>query len=797
MNTARRPWNPGVELLSRDEIQALQRQRLGPQLAYNYAHSPFYRRRFDAAGFSPEDVRSWDDFRRIPVMSKHDHRRAQEESVDRFGHPFGMLACAPPEKFIVLNATSGTTGTPTLYTITEHDLRILNELQARKFWRVGLRPGDRVLHAYSLSMFVGGIPMVEAIKSYGACAVPVGAEVGSRRVLDFAGLVRPRALICTPSFAEYLAEKAPEILGRPIRELGIELLMCGGEPGAGLPEVRRRVQEAYGAFLYDAIGATHTFHGISCDLPEYQGMHLVSEDHCVLELLDLETRNPIEFRDGATGEMVFTYLDWEGTPFLRYALGDVLQVFTTPCECGWPGLRFKILGRSDDMLIIKGVNVYPAAIRNVVVSFVPRTTGQMRIVLDRPGHFVRPPLRLVVEHGPAVEGPGVPALKAALEQMMHEKLKVRPEIQLVPPGSLERATHKAKLIEIRQGPPAEPVTARRPVPPVPTKEINLVCMSGQGSVQTVEIMARAYFEQHRKYVGSVVFPGSRSKSAPVVSYLRVSDRPVASTATNYAPSEVVVFWEGLLRVAARDGHPVVRDAIARLRQGVLLVNTPKAPEEIAVPFEFAGTVATVDASEIARRRLGRNPPPVGVTLLGAYVAATGALDLDALLDLVRDRFPGALGERNVEAAREAHAAVRVAPGVQGQAGGAPPGWRVRTPEELPEWFPIEKAPMPGYRDGSPYVWRDRVPVCDDLKCQCKELCLSEALCPDNTGFIVRRGIAGARQGYRVDVDFCRGCGICAEVCVFGALTMLPEEEALKRYPDYKGISVEPYRVPAP
>ncbi|MFQ5829815.1 MAG: 2-oxoacid:acceptor oxidoreductase family protein [Candidatus Methylomirabilia bacterium] len=801
MNTARPPWNPAVESLSRDEIQALQWQRLRAQLAYNYARSPFYRHRFEQAGIKPEDIRSWDHFRKIPTMNKHDHRQAQEESIEQYGHPFGMLACASQEKFIILNATSGTTGIPTLYTVTMHDLKILNELQARKFWRVGLRPGDRVLHAYSLSMFVGGIPLIEAIKSYGACAVPVGAEVGSRRALDFAGLVRPKALICTPSYAEYLAEKAPEITGRPVRELGIELLMCGGEPGAGLPEVRRRVQEAYGAVLYDAIGATHTLHGISCDLPEYQGMHLVSEDYCVLELLDPETKGIVELRDGAMGEMVFTYLDWEGTPFLRYALGDILQVFTSPCACGWPGLRFKILGRSDDMLIVKGVNVYPAAIRNVVVSFAPRTTGQMRILLDQPGHRVTPPLRLVVEHGPEVAGPGIPALKAVLEQMIHEKLKVRPEVQMVAPGTLERATHKTKLIEIRPSGPAEAranaepgVASSAPVRPA-AKETNLVCMSGQGSVQAVEIMAKAYFEQQRKYVGSVVFPGSRSKSSPVVSYLKVSDRPVASTSTNYEPSEVVVFWDGLLRVAAQEGHPVVRDAIARLRRGVLLVNTKKAPEEIAIPFEFKGAVATVDASEIARRHLKRNPPPVGVTLLGAYTAVTGTLEMDALMRLVRERFPGSLGERNVEAAREAHGTVRVVRDVRGRPVGATEERGVRASGELPEWFPIEKELMRGYRDGSPYVWRDKIPVCDDAKCRCKELCLSEALCPDNTGFIVRRGIQGAAQGYRVDVDFCRGCGICVEVCVYGALRMVPEEDALRTHPDYGGITVEPYRAP--
>lgn len=442
-------WNPQAEMLPRESLRELQWQRLQAQLAYNYARSPFYRRKLDGVGLPPEKIRSWEDFRCIPPMDKHEHRLAQEESLERFGHPYGMLACAPLESFVLLSSTSGTTGTPTLYTLTPKDMRVLYELQARKFRRVGLSPGDRVLHAFSLSMFTAGIPWVMALQQYGACVVPVGAELGSRRVLEFGHLVKPRAVTCTPSFAEYLVDKAPEILGRSIRELGVELVICAGEPGVGLPEIRRRIEEAYGARLYDAIGAAHTFHGISCELPEYQGMHFLSEDYCILELRDPETGEFVKLEEGVTGEMVFTELDWEGTPLLRYAIGDILQVFLSPCPCGRPGLRFKILGRGDDMLIVKGVNVYPAALRNVVVSFHPRTTGEMRILLEEPGPRVRPPLRLVVEHAVSLRTEEVVGLKASLEEIMHERLKVRPSIEMVPPGVLQRTTHKARLIEVR------------------------------------------------------------------------------------------------------------------------------------------------------------------------------------------------------------------------------------------------------------------------------------------------------------------------------------------------------------
>ncbi|MBW2026315.1 MAG: AMP-binding protein [Deltaproteobacteria bacterium] len=440
-----------IETLSRDELRALQLKRLKAQVRYNYERSSFYKAKFDQVGARPEDIQSFEDFAKIPLMTKDEHRQAQEESIERYGNPYALLACAPKEKIIRINATSGTTGTPTLYTLTRHDVEIVNEMHARKYWRAGIRPGDVMLQALSLSMFTGGLPLSQGIMHMGACVVPVGIEGGTKRVLQFLRLTSPVAIIATPSFGQYLIERCPELTGKPATELGLRWFFCAGEPGGGNPEVRKVLAEGFGAKVFDHTGGGHAFHGISCDEPpeQFSGMHFVSEDHCLLELVDPETKEPIEIEDGAVGEMVFTFLDWEGGPFMRYALGDILQVFTKPCACGMPGIRFKIIGRADEMLIVKGVNVYPEAIRTAILKFSPRVTGYFRILLDKPGPLVQPPLNIRIEYGVGVKEKDLSALEQEMTRYFREEIRVTPKFQWVPPETLPREKKKTRYIEVR------------------------------------------------------------------------------------------------------------------------------------------------------------------------------------------------------------------------------------------------------------------------------------------------------------------------------------------------------------
>lgn len=445
----KRFWNEKIETLPLDKIREIQFAKLKKQMNYIYQNSDFYRDKFIRFGVKPGDVGDLDAFRNLPVfINKEEHRQSQEDSLRRFGHPFGTILCAPLEDVVGVAATSGTTGLPTFYGFTRHDIEVNNEALARGFWKAGVRRGETVIHAFGLSMWVAGIPIVRALDHMGARTVPVGAEGGTDRLIQFMVQTRPTTLLCTPSYAEFLIEKAPKIIHHNVKKLGIKKIICAGEPGAGLPEVRKRIREAYGAKLFDSAGAVWGIYNISCDCEEYHGMHVVCEDfHLYYDIIDPETGTPVEWKDGATGEKILTALDWEASPPFRYASGDMIQIFTEPCECGDARFRVKVIGRVDDMLIVKGINVFPPAVRNVINSFVPRVTGAFRIVLDHPPPRVVPPLRMRVESGQLMTDEEAMALKSEIQGKMSDALRFRPSIEFVPPGSLERTAGKVKLFE--------------------------------------------------------------------------------------------------------------------------------------------------------------------------------------------------------------------------------------------------------------------------------------------------------------------------------------------------------------
>jgi phenylacetate-CoA ligase len=415
---------------------------VGPRIAetarYCYDNSAYYRERLDQVGVSPDEIKSLEDLEGLPILlAKSDEVALQKQSIAELGHPFGEHLCAPVEKVVSVNATSGTTGDPMYYAATASDVKITDDLWRRGFEMAGLRPGDPVVHAFGLSMFLAGVPVVRGLERMGARTIPVGAEAGSERLLKVMAQHRPIAICCTPSYGEYLIEKT-DLTGA-----GIEHVFCAGEPGAGLPEVRNHLSEGFGgASVTDMLGGAHGIINVSCSA--HDGMHVLGGEYSIQQLVDPETSAPVPIGHGAVGVRVKTTLGWQAQPQLRASIGDVYEVLTEPCSCGRPEPRVKVIGRIDDLLIIKGVKLYPAAVQDLVHEYRPHLTGVFKIVLPAPGPRVEPPLRMRVE---VAEGAPDDTI-AKLSKEMHSRYTVTPEIEAVAAGSLPRTSHKAKLVEV-------------------------------------------------------------------------------------------------------------------------------------------------------------------------------------------------------------------------------------------------------------------------------------------------------------------------------------------------------------
>lgn len=443
-------FNPELEpLLNTPQMREIQESKLPHALRYSYENVPFERERMDAAGVKPGDIRSLADLSRaLKPVGQPEFREVYERfelDMDKIWlHLFGQDRL---DDLYLLTTTSGTTGVPTPYPVFHKTTDTMIELFGRIGRRAGFGVGTKLAIGFGLSMHAAGTPHLWWFKGIrGMTLLPIGAEVGTERMLNFMQMFKANAFSGTPSLATHLIERAPEVLGCEVGDLGIKTLLCGAEPGAGIPSIRSRLESAYGAKLYD-VGAGY---GVSCDHPEYQGMHWIADDHCTYELVDPKTMEPVPMGHGATGMACFTPLAPEAGLFfhhLRFTLGDIHQVFTEPCPCGRSGFRYKIVGRSDDMLKVKGVPVYPAAIQDVINAFLPRLTGAFRIVLTEKPPLVVPPLKMKVEYGEGLREGEVAQLEQELLARLHSICKIRPAITWLKPNTLERAVKKTQILE--------------------------------------------------------------------------------------------------------------------------------------------------------------------------------------------------------------------------------------------------------------------------------------------------------------------------------------------------------------
>jgi phenylacetate-CoA ligase len=442
----RQYWNMEIEpLLGTPEVEKIQIEKLKKMLARLKANAPFYADMIDKAKLDPEKLGSFDEYKdKIGIFDKEALRQVVADCEGNFIKALDQIMPISVDELDYIATTTGTTGVPTPYPLTNSDIENLwGECMARGGWRAGIRSDDRFLYCFALSMVVAGVPTMMAMQKLGSTMLPVGAEAKSERILMMQNLFQGTVYMGTPSLAEYLIEQAPKLIGKEVSELGFKAMVFGGEPGAGIPEIKKKLESAYGCRTFDA-GAGF---GFSCDHDEYQGMHSVVDDLCYYELVDPDTKEPIPWEHGAKGEALFTILDSDGWIMMRTSLGDVHQVFTEPCPCGRTGFRYKVVGRSDDMLKVKGVMVYPSHLKGVVNEFVPRVTGEMRIVLDEKPPRVVPPLKVRIEHGAGISGDKLDKLEKEITETMSKKLKISPKIIWEEPGSLERSHYKGQVFE--------------------------------------------------------------------------------------------------------------------------------------------------------------------------------------------------------------------------------------------------------------------------------------------------------------------------------------------------------------
>jgi phenylacetate-CoA ligase len=388
------------------------------QLGYLLERSPFYRAKLAS--------RDLGDFASLPFTEKGELKATTTRE-----NPFGAHVCVRRDEIVRVYSTSGTTGSPSYIPLTQSDLDNWIVGSARSYGASGIGPGDRVLTTYAAGPFVAGAAL-DALNTLGVEHHPVGLG-NSERVLLAIEQLEPTAIVATPSYAEYLMELA-DLRGSSIRRVLV----------AGEPMVRARLEEGWGARVTEAMGIGDVGPSLWGECQEQNGMHLGADEFVYPELIDPETGAPRAWEDGATGELVLTHLRHRAAPVLRFRTRDHVKVWASPCVCGRTTPRVRCLGRTDDMLIVRGVNVFPSAVREVVSGFAPQVSGRILVKPRARGVKQEPPLPVAVEL--TGETPADAGLAAAICARLRDVLVVQTDVELVPWGSLQRSDYKSRLV---------------------------------------------------------------------------------------------------------------------------------------------------------------------------------------------------------------------------------------------------------------------------------------------------------------------------------------------------------------
>ncbi len=425
-------YNEEFETLPREVLEALQLKRLKQVLERVYHTVGFYRRAFDNAAVSPDDIKTFDDIRRLPFTEKKDLKE---------NYPFGLFA-APMSNIVRLHASSGTTGKPTVVGYTQKDIDTWSRLMARSFVAAGLTKNDIVHNAYGYGLFTGGLGVHYGAERLGASVVPMSGGNTKKQILilqDFG----PTAICCTPSYALYLAEQGEE-MGVEMKSLKLRVGILGAEPWS--VNMKDEIEERLNITALNIYGLSEIMGpGVAMECKEGRnGLH-VFEDHFIVESIDPVTGEVVP--DGEEGELVFTTLTKEAFPLIRYRTKDMSRLMKEPCSCGRSLTRMdRISGRSDDMLIIRGVNVFPSQIESVLLG-IEGLEPHYELIVDREGTLDT--LEIRVEVSEKIFSDEVRALQT-IERRISKDIKdylgVTTKVKLVEPKSLERFEGKAQRV---------------------------------------------------------------------------------------------------------------------------------------------------------------------------------------------------------------------------------------------------------------------------------------------------------------------------------------------------------------
>jgi phenylacetate-CoA ligase len=431
-------WNEKIETMPVPELRKHQLRKLKQQVNYCYGNSAFYHKKFDSAGLKPDDIKTLEDVQKIPFTVKNDLRD---------NYPFGMVTVKPGD-IVEIHASSGTTGNPIIGAYTQSDIDVWQELMARTIYTTGGRKEDVIHIAYGYGLFTGGLGFHYGAQKIGTMIVPVSGGMTQRQIKLMKDL-GATVLCCTPSFAVYLAETMFKEGVDLKRDLKLRIGLFGAEPWSN--KIRERIEADLGIEAFDVYGLTELCGpGVSIECSEHRGLH-IWEDHFLVETIDPETGEVLS--PGEEGELVFTTLTRTGIPMLRFRTRDISVVTAEKCACGRTHARMiRVRGRSDDMLIIRGVNVFPSQIEVAVMSF-SELAAQYQLVVDRPGALDTFTVKVeLTKQASKNKKLDKNALKRSIQGKIHSITGLSAEIEIVECGEIPRSMGKAKrVLDLRKG----------------------------------------------------------------------------------------------------------------------------------------------------------------------------------------------------------------------------------------------------------------------------------------------------------------------------------------------------------